>query len=347
MKNYFILIILLATIGCKKDPYAGINFEAPVFKDSTIVKTTILNDTIYSKSISNITCYKDYIVLFANINDYTFHLLDKKTGSIIKSSGRLGRGPQEMLIPTSYAINPAEGIVTAFHQMTREITVFYLDSILQDRSHFMDKISLKKHKNMTFYKAYPTGNDFLLYGEKSVVYPGGARFCRFSKDAELLETYNQYPLSKNVVTDSIHRGKKWQEHMILQTLSADGKKIIETTRLGCMLEILDISNGIKSTLLKGYYRPNHIINNEQPIIDENTTLGFYSLRASDKYLYALYSSDWDIRPEIQVYDMQGNPIRKYITDTPLSKVCIDEENKKAYAITLLPSHEQALITFDL
>ena len=203
------LLIFLAAVSCKKDIYSGITFNVPVFPDSVEVKTTLLNDTIYTKYIADIGIYKDHLILFTPGEDYMFQLYDKKTGAKIKDFGELGRGPQQILKIDGISINSQCGTLTAFHQATREIYCFYLDSVIQNRSHFMDKINIIHYEDMTFSSALGCEHGFLLCGGKCEVYPGGARLTLFAKDGQIMDAYDEYPFSSNP-QDSIHAGEDWR-----------------------------------------------------------------------------------------------------------------------------------------
>ena len=203
-----ILFIFLAVVGCKKDIYSGIIFNAPIFPDSVEVKTTLLNDTIYTKLVLGIGIYKDYLVLSTPGEDYMFQLYDAETGTKIKEFGRLGRGPQEIFNVFGFSINPRHGTLTAFHQESRNIYCFYLDSVIQNQPHFMDKINIKHYADMTFHTAFRCAQGFLLYGEKCMVYPGGARLTLFSEDGNIVNAYDKYPVSANP-QDSVEAHEDW------------------------------------------------------------------------------------------------------------------------------------------
>ena len=237
--NITTLLIFLAAVSCKKDIYSGITFNAPVFPDSIEVKTTLLNDTIYTKYIADIGIYKDYLILFTPGEDYMFQLYDKKTGAKIKDFGELGRGPQQILKIDDISINSQHGILAAFHQATREIYCFYLDSVIQDRLHFMDKINIKRYEDMTFYSALRCDQGFLLHGGKCVVYPGGARLTLFTKDGQIIDAYDTYPVSSNP-KDSIEAGEDWSWLGQCVALSPDGTKYAEATHVGGILETFQI-----------------------------------------------------------------------------------------------------------
>ena len=343
------LLIFLAAVSCKKDIYSGITFNAPVFPDSVEVKTTLLNDTIYTKYIADIGIYKDYLILFTPGEDYMFQLYDKKTGAKIKDFGELGRGPQQILKIDDISINSQHGILAAFHQATREIYCFYLDSVIQNQPHFMDKINIKHYEDMTFSSALGGMHGFLLCGGKCEVYPGGARLTLFAKDGQIMDTYDEYPFSSNP-KDSIHAGENWRYLWNSHAISPDGSKYAEATEIGGILQTFQVNDKIRPMSLRGYYKPHFYTKKNQLVFTKKTQFGFYGLTASDKYLYALSHSgknDSNLpEKDFQVFDWEGNPVKKYKTDQLLMRLCVDEANAKVYAI-VYDNGTQNLVSFNL
>lgn len=86
------------------------------------------------------------------------------------------------------------------------------------------------------------------------------------------------------------------------------------------------------------------------VFTKKSQFGFYGLTASDKYLYALSHSgknDFNLpEKDFQVFDWQGNPIKKYKTDQLLMRLCVDEANAKVYAIAF-DNYEYHLVSFNL
>lgn len=347
-QTYTILFILLAAFGCKKDIYSDIAFTAPVFPDSASVQATILNDSIYT-NMSDIAVYKNYIVAATPMEDYMFQLYDAKTGVTVKKFGRLGRGPQEIFKVYNFSVNPQHGTLTAFHQEGRDIYCFYLDSVMQGRPHFMDKINIKHYEDMTFHTAFRCMQGFLLYGGKYMVYPGGARLTLFSEDGQIMDAYDKYPVSSNP-TDSIEAHEDWGQLSPCRVLSPDGTKYAEATLVGGILETFQIADTISPMFLRGYYKPHFYIEKNQPVYTKKTQFAFVALTATDNYLYALSlngANDLYLPvTDIQVFDWQGNPIKKYKTDQLLMRFCVDEANGKAYAI-VYDNGDQNLVSFNL
>ena len=344
-----ILFIFLAAVSCKKDIYSEIAFTAPVFPDSVLVKATVLNDTLFTKGVSDLAVYKNYVILLTPSEDFMFQLYDAETSVKVKNFGELGRGPQQIFKVNDFSLNTQHGTLTAFHQATREIYQFYLDSVIQDKPHFMDKTSIKKYDDMTFSKAYATQQGFLLSGGKCVVYPGGARLSLFTRDGRITDAYNCYPISSSP-QDSIRVGEDWGRLLCLMAISPDGCKYAEATGIGGLLETFDVGVKIEPIALKGFYKPHYYMEDNQMVFTEKTQFGFYYLAASNKYLYALSNNGKNdnsfVEKDIQVFDWLGNPVKKYKTDQWLMNVCVDEEDKKAYAITF-NNWDFHLVSFDL
>lgn len=349
MKQLIYIFIFLAAISCKKDIYSGIIFNAPVFPDSVEVKTTLLNDTIYTKLVSGIGIYKDYLVLSTPGEDYMFQLYDAETGTKIKEFGKLGRGPQEIFNVSGVSINPRHGTLTAFHQESREIYCFYLDSVIQDRPHFMDKINIKRYEDMTFFSALRCDQGFLLHGGKCVAYPGGTRLTLFTEDGQIMDAYDKYPVSSNP-KDSIEAGDDWRWLYPCAALSPDGTKYAEATEVGGILQTFQIDDKIHPMLLRGYYKPHFYVEKNQPKYTKKTQFAFAALKATDNYLYALSfnggNASYYPPKEVQVFDWQGNPIKRYKTNQYLMRFCVDEAKAKVYAIAFV-NYEYHLVSFNL
>lgn len=88
----------------------------------------------------------------------------------------------------------------------------------------------------------------------------------------------------------------------------------------------------------------------QPVYTQKTQFAFAALAATDNYLYALSlngANDLYLPvTDIQVFDWQGNPIKKYKTNQLLMRLCVDEANGKAYAI-VYDNGDQNLVSFNL
>lgn len=345
MKQIIVFLISLLAISCKKDMYQNIKFQTLNFPDSIELKANVLNDTIFTRFAWGLSCYKDYIILNANMDDHFLHLYDKNSGTRIKSFAKLGRGPQEVLAINNFHINENEGILTAFSQPEKNIYIFYLDSILQNKEHYMEKISLKHQSQMVFFEAYKCPSGFLLYGTRCEPYPQGARFTLFSKQGELLFAFDQYPIKP--LKDSLNNRDEWGQLLLSRTLSPDGTKFAEATQIGYIIETLDIKTHIERSSLKGYFKPHYFQEKNKKIFTPKTQFGALYLSSSNKYLYVLsYNGSNTPNPihDIQVFDWQGKPVKKYKTDYHLLNIYPDEENGKIYALAKTSAHELILIS---
>ena len=350
MKKTIIFFLLLVIFGCKKDPYVDITFEAPVFKDSMIVNPVVLNDTIFTKFVAGINSYKDYIVLYANIVDYQLHLFDKKDGRLVKSFAALGRGPQEVLLFDNYSFNEEMGIASSIYTMQKKVVTFYIDSILENKSHFMDKMEYDGYDKIAWTNIYKCRQGYLMGGRKYETHPDGYRLTRLSDDFKIIGSYNDYPLLVNA-EDSVNLALDWDQLRISSTLSPDGSKYAEATQIGGIIETFSIGNQIERTALKGFYKPHFYKDKNNVVFTEKTALGFYYLKATNSYLYALSYNGRNLEVpscEVLVFDWQGNPVKKYINGKyRFMSICPDEKDGKMYAIAITGAREFILVAFDI
>lgn len=343
------IVFFTAFVGCKKDNYNHIAFQQPHFKDSVDVKARILNDTIYVKYIFEIAGYKDNLILFTPGENSMFQLYDK-TGKKLKEFGSLGRGYQEIFNVGDFSINPRLGTLTSFHQASRDVYLFYLDSVIQNKEVFMQKINLSKFEDMTFFNAYKCDEGFLLTGSKCEEYPGGARFSLFSDQGNFICAYDQYPINSRKSNDNTNNDLDWSMLKVKQAVSPRGDKIAEMTEVGGILEVIDVQNGMKQKILRGYVKPHFFQKDYKLTFTKKTRFWARKLYASENYLYMLPSDGFyamTLSRDILVFDWSGNPVKKYKTDQNLVSIYPDEDNGKLYAISYSESREYMLVSFDL
>ena len=348
MRNRFIfLFTILTVLSCKQDIYSSLSYEVPNFKDSVTTKATVINDTIYTRGSFKIFSYKDYLILFTPMDEYVFQLFNKETGQWIKNFGEVGRGPDQVLKLFDSSLNEEEGILTSFSQGPKEICVFYLDSVIHDKKHFLDKISLKKYDKMTFNHAYKCKNGFLLESGKCEVYPESRRFSLFSEKGELTATYDQYPFNSRPASDSINNSLDWNYLRPKKTFSPNGSKLAEASEIGGILQILHIGKSIEPHAIKGFYKPHFAMKDHHVEFTSQTRLWTFSVSSSNHYIYVLPHKsntfyDQTYSQDILVFDWEGNPVRKYKTDQNIVAVCADEEKEKLYILSHTPGQSQNL-----
>lgn len=348
MRHIIILLILLATSSCQKDIYSEISFHIPEFKDSVNVKDHILNDTLMTKGTWGIATYKDYIIVRTNIDDFMLHFFSKKNGEKIKSFGEPGRGPNQILSLGEFNINEKQGILTAPALGENKILIFHLDSVLKENENILTKLSLKDFKG-NFQSAFKCKDHFLINSGKCEVFPESTRFKLFNSNGKIVDTYDNYPINSN--SDSLKKSEDWQDLLITRTISPDGTKYAEATQIGGIIEIFNVGNKIVSKIIKGYYKPHYYWENNIKKFTPKTQFGFYYLNSSDQHIYALSFNGSNNKSlpttQIQVFDWEGNPIKKFKTNYSLLNICPDEKAKKIYAIAMTPMREPILVEFDM
>ncbi|MBI9015582.1 MAG: 6-bladed beta-propeller [Clostridiales bacterium] len=134
-KSYFVLICLFVILGCnnkKKDKGLDINLTQ---NNSTINYTEIINkiDTVYLET--NDSCLISNVNNIYNVDSLIF-LLDKKqktvfkydvTGKFLTKLCNIGRGPNEYISISSFAIKRAEKLVVILDCTSKNIITYDFD----------------------------------------------------------------------------------------------------------------------------------------------------------------------------------------------------------------------------
>jgi hypothetical protein len=125
-------------------------------------------------------------------------------------------------------------------------------------------------------------------------------------------------------------------------IKPDGTKLVYGSYLGVIFEIYDLSRIPQEVELmhrKEYIYPKYETKkgrNFQVWESEECEIGFYDFYVTNKYIYALISgTSEDIAPSsIYVFDWEGKPIMKFVSDKNLCSIAVDEKNKKIYGVNI-------------
>ena len=62
--------------------------------------------------------------------------------------------------------------------------------------------------------------------------------------------------------------------------------------------------------------------------------GIFSIKATDNFLYCVFSAttDHETRKNVAVFDWKGNPVKMYVLDHNIGSLAIDEKAQKGYVI---------------
>lgn len=135
------------------------------------------------------------------------------------------------------------------------------------------------------------------------------------------------------------------------SLSPDRTRLACVLGYGAILETFKIQGDMISLdTIRGFYRPEFTLDKNKVVLSTPKTIfGFSDLYVTNKYIYSTFCSQphKTTTNEVAVFDWKGNCICLYRVDYILEKICIDEVNKKFYAIGKNKDLETLLVEFDL
>lgn len=354
MKKVVFCFCLLSLFGCKKESLYDFDFAAPVFKDTVEINGRVLNDSIITHFIRDLAIYKEYLITEATTkDDKMLNLYDRNTGEFIKSFVNIGRGPGEVNSLGRMTVNHKTGDLWAADLVRRQAFRYNLDSVTKETPDYFEQIVMKGYDEHTLGNISPCEGGLFMVMNSSIMYRS-PRYMKMDLSGTVTHTYDDYPRVKGDELDTM------RHHYTLipnrGATSPDGKKYIVIADYGGLFEIFDIATDICLKKRQGFYEPaydmkavksnNFDYYNIQP--NDKTVSVIGDIYATDNYIYMRFGEYGknvcnDSRQNIGVFDWDGNAVRLYKTDYIIGMLCVDEADKKLYAVT----SEDILIEFDL
>lgn len=322
-------LCLMVALSCSHD---GIVYSLPEFKTTKQVKFEVMSEALPYNGVSRIHLIGDYLVIDALdiLTKESCHVYRTEDFTCVSNSMAMGRGPME-LIGMHYS--QAVGSRCCFTDINKNTTLsFFPDSLV---AHGMDAIDIS-------YTDVPTWEKMgLLMGDcrlsMSVKSPlatvdtaGVARLMIFDECENLVNSLDIFP-----ETDMT---KNWQNSYSM-TASPDMTKFAIASLWSGVLEFYDYPTMATRSIL---YCVPPLFNSEGSNLKltEETKSCFSSICSSNKYLYAIFDGvspvlkfpKFERNHNIDIYDWDGNPVKRYITDYRIESIAVAEEDDLIYAL---------------
>ena len=291
--------------------------------------------------IDSLLVVEDFLMQDNAINVYNVH-----SGEVVYRLGFTGRGPGEIVDP-SFNISTSENIIQLFEPNLKKLIEYYL-------------INNDTPRISEYYIPYSKINGFVMEVVKvndHFICMGKNQDFDFNRFIVLDTLYNieygtgKYPelvekLSISEIQDILY-------YVCHIALKPDKKRVAFGSYIGAVLEIFDISGieeNIKNINTIKIYPPIFKFTNRLIWYDE-TIIGFEDLFATDNFIYALLNgsigSEYQYPKSICVFDWNGNPIKRYITDVPLRSFAVDEPSKVIFAVTHPDNDNPEFVYFNI
>lgn len=337
----FVLLVITFLTSCstnKNESAYSSNIEFPEIEH---VNCTKLNDSHLFAHPKQIAVIDSLIIVADNAHGKLLHIFNTK-GDFIKSFANVGKGPGEAINVNYFSI-ANNGDVVIYDPQSMKIIRYNLQAVRSgdiknsfQEQNIASRITKNQDMQVRIWDAISmTDSTYLLVGNNDKV-----RFGIMSND--IVSTYNQYP--ECVDTQNIEEVWSIFANETRCKLNAAKNKMVQSTFIGGILQFFEISNNnIHNYKTMYIFEPKYdIAEGAKPtwVTSNNETQpGFIDIDVDDNYVYSLlhqFSDDietrWEYPNAISVFDWEGNPIKKIISDRQLVNISIDKD--EIYGICL-------------
>lgn len=320
--------------GCTQAGKAG---GEPVPADSLKGEQVALTESVWMQYPYRV-CVEDSVAVIFDLNaDSCFcHLFTYPGFHFIASFAPKGEGPEE-IVSASMARFIDKNSLGILDMSGRKLAVYEgLDA------HSVPRL----RRVITFTEDVPMPLDFLPLPDSTLLIPdylGEARFCIAGYDGHLLRKAAMISLSD---TATLHKNapavaQAWRSFLAIDRA---GKRVVAVTQLGDVLDTYAVGSGMRAEA--------HVVGRDgEPVFQvtpegygiPSGCMGYWDVQVTDSCIYALYDSTTfkEIAQSagmgkqggtsLRVFSREGNLLRRYVFDRPLSGIYVDEARHLLWA----------------
>lgn len=338
----FVLAILLICSCQKKEGYIT---ELLDCDEIQYLKSEIINDSFVLASPKALLSYDSLLILVdTRLNDSAFHLFRKSDGGFIKSGGRKGEGPGELLMPGAPFVSQT-GVLSFWDMYKSKVVGYDLKEITTgEKEPYFSEYPIKKEDTFTTYlEVVPLSAGRYLYNGNTHKHLG-IMGC---------DSYVTCPVLPEITSEE----ERWAVMNYSKlALSPDRKHLVQATYIGGVVRGFDISNDkVKEKFLNLYFAPRYeLVDGAKPTCIkwcDESRMGFESICATNDYIYLLLNGkcarERPFANEILVMDWDGNIVKKMKLDITVKAITVDEAANTIYAISAGFSTEPSLLLFKM
>lgn len=339
------LTITIMSLSCtsnevQKDINVNLNDLPAIPLKGELMEELLL--TPYTKSMKHI---QSHLFHFTPIHGISC-LVTNENADTIGYLAPIGNGPGEFISawPDFAGISQNEDTIYLYDTSIRTVKTYNLNVTSEKVScSFIDKKKLQENGRpnaeiidwgINRLKRLDNGY-FVGFCDLST----GHTFSLFNKDLEEITKFGEYPIQKGLEKDELYFIPFFDG-----SLEVKGNSIYHATRAFPYMARYDINEkGEVTKVWEGLYANVHCyLSNRSLKFKANNTEGFYSLAVGEKYLFAAYSgvesgelhrqrSGMALYPRtLVVFDLYGNPLKKFKLEGRFVPICLDSKEEYLY-----------------
>lgn len=270
------------------------------------------------------------------INNKLITIYNKFNNKLIKSLGKKGKGPGELLLPVFISINKQEKTFFVQDGPKMKIYVYPIDSALYKDSFIPDKDKFNISIPLQFsYGIFKVNNETYITASLKK-----EEHFVFFKNNQIIKKVGQYPVIKSIEDKVKNSSNPKSYGIIFQGDYSINPEKINIVHAPMNFNLLYMYNkyGEKKFIVQ---------------INQSKTSKKYAFRAvhtTKNRIYALYSGK-EIKPNnfsgntLYIFDWNGKLLKTFYLDIDLKDFCIDKNESKLFGIN--HNFENNLIIYNL
>lgn len=346
---YIVLIGVSALLSCCSSPDSRYPRYASFPDEKTITAQEISPDTVFFRYPYRVTVRDSVAIIMDLHNDnHFFYAFTYPKWEPIAPFGKRGEAPEEMLSAEMFQFCSLDSIWTL--DANKMLITRWSVSPTQKKISRVEEIALNKNliRSLDFYR---TDSSFLITG-----YSGNCRFHEVDFNGNPFKNIGKIPTETNYENDrNPALAQAWRSFTDYNPKNGIYAMV---TQLGETLEIYNLKANTHTVLYGPGGEPQFKDVRGESI--PKGIKGFTDIQVTDQYIYAVFDGiSWKERKKyhqqgkeaprgghyIYVYDINGNPIRKYILDKAIFGIYINEKTNTAIATSA--ESDSPILTFNI
>lgn len=345
--NCVLFIILF--FGCSKSKYHFEEANFDLVEDVTLDKKSVISNNLLFSYPSDMICIGDYIIVLAPNDSPSLFIYDKNKGELINNIVRKGKGPNELLQVNSIAVrfsdNESLGI---YDNMSSKIHIYSYEMLSDTSLNCRPEIIDVPRIDNSFTNIVSHIDDKMLVRTNCP----DKRLLWIEKDKSINIAKEDFPI---LYDEDLHTNANVLSYANKTAISPDGNKIVETTYLGGIIEILERTGSeYKQKILHTYTEPKFEFYEYPDHItwSDETMCGFKNLSVTEKSIIAQYDGklagiEDKNETKLRVYDWNGDQVKEYRFDINFWNFTYDKSSNSIFAIVVGESGNFELYKYNL
>lgn len=340
INKLYLLLLLSLCISCKYRP-----IEKKVETHKITYRLLDLKNHIIG-SAEAIHIVDSFLVVLDSKSDSLFHFINLNNMRWA-DFGTIGQGPNEFIHPFHFH-HKGKNTLCVWDWMKCTLTELHLKEIYNNEDNKQTNLLTSKIHNANISVLPTKYNTYVTLG----MYKEGM-FKLITTKEELINSFFEYPYK-----DNEEKSISQQNRALAYQGNIMANPSLTKFCFSCMdapiINFYSITNdSIKliNSIIDGYANYK-VINSSSAIMPDNK-VAFACMYTTEKYIYALYSGKTRAEykntvfksQEIRVYDWSGKQVKTFLTDIPLSLICVTPDDKYIYAIADNP--DPAILEFSI